>query len=74
MSADDSEADKALSVAEAPDGVRRSGRSRSNKLKKANLKNDRLVSNILEQLEVGDVSSDELEGDQESDADEEVKE
>ena len=64
MSADESENDKEPSISEAPDGVRRSGRSRSNRLKKANLKNEKLVSAALEQLQVGDVSSDDLEDDE----------
>jgi len=37
------------------------------------LKNDKLVSATLQNLEVGDVSSDELGEGQESDEDEEVK-
>ena len=63
-----------MALDEAPEGVRRSGRERSNKLKRAHLKNDRLVSTTLEKLEVGDISSDELEGGEESEEDEEVKE
>ena len=73
-SEDDAEIDRAMASTEAPEGVRGSGREKNNKLRRANLKNDKLVSNTLEKLEVGDVSSDGLEDAQESDEDEEVKE
>ena len=60
--------------AEAQDGLRKSYRPRSNKIRNANLKNDKLVSHTLKKLHVGDISSDEEEEDQESDDNEEIKE
>ena len=38
------------------------------------MKNDRLVSSTLNKLDIGDISSDDMEGADESDEDEEVKE
>ena len=74
QSEDDSGLDYAQGIAGSPDGVRRSGRPKSNKLRRANLKNDKLVSSTLNKLEIGDASSDEGADDQESDEDEGVKE
>ena len=72
-SENDSEIDKALIPPEAPDGVRRSNRERSTKLKKAHLLNNKLVTTTLEGFDMSDISSDDLEGGEESDEDEEVK-
>ena len=72
-SEDDDEVDEPQTPTEAPEGVRRSNRERSSKLRKANIKNDKLVSSTLENLNVGDVSSDELEDVEDSDEEEEFK-
>ena len=61
MSDNDSEVENAMSKDEAPDGVRRSDRPKSNKLRRANMKNDNKVSSTLDKLYGGDISSDDIE-------------
>ena len=48
-----------------PDGLRRSGRQKGNKLKKANRRNERRVQDALYELEVSDVDSNEFDDESE---------
>jgi len=63
-----------MAQAEVAEGVRRSGRDKSDNLKRANIKNDLIVSHALEKYGLEDVSSDYGEDGQESGGDEEANE
>ena len=52
----DAQVDNAMASVDAPDGVRRSHREKKNELRRANLKNDLLVSHTLEKFGLEDVS------------------
>ena len=73
QSATDNEAADAPNPGTVAPGLRRSGRHRSNKLKKANMKNDKLVSNALQKAGLGDITEDEEVDVQDDDVDEDFQ-